>query len=931
MSRQVKKHNSEFLVFVIATLLLFSFSEVSAAAVAPKAQVSSVVHPDHVLPGSKFDVTVMVDYSDKFLADVGIWDARAGEMIRSVTLISEFTGLGNASFGFQLAAPSYEGIWNLTAITRVWWQNGWYQDPKGVMPFEVTVSDLVTLTLNTQGADSTVTLDGHEYEVGSTTPLTLQLPLGIHSVEALPMIQGQQRERYVFAGWSDGVRSNPRKNLIAHETSITALYRTEYYLSVTSDVGMVAGSGWYERGYRASFAVTSDYTINTWLGLVTYDYHFSKWSGDSSSKDNPSSVLMNAPKSVRAEFAQSGTRVDLSAAAGVLLLASILLAARGLYVHMKSRRGRIHKTVGSIRKSLIPLLVIVVVLFGFLNVAPAHAEFIFQPNASVVKIGNASWYYWNQAPSDTCILWLGGGISQETFIGYNYYWINPFEYESFGTMQFVEDLAKYYCVIALEKGGDKAPNQAGNRTIYQELYQIQSTIIADVHNWIKKQGYQHTFLVGYSVGGQAAAVEVALRDPEGWTSSDGLVLITVPLVNNVVDHAQNIRTNLLFLYGGNLPDFVTTGQKFYDNAPTEGWKGTYYYHKEFHILTDVGHEVWTVRETGAYTRRALNMVAGFVEKSKALQFAPEANRPAREVSTLNLTSVRAPEKVATGSVFVIEGNVSYSSTAHMTVALVAYDSGNNETVSATDVDLAGEGTRIVRLVIPPISNSSEQSYLVFLAEKAGDKWSRVGSPAQVVVTISDSITLTIVTSVPDATVLIDGSLHTVPASGRAEFEVSRGSHSIQVPPVIPLNTTARIVFTQWDDGTTSLQRQILVEDDIVLTAIYRKQYFVNATSPYGTVQGSGWYDEDSTATVLLQPNMMGREGVIFAYWTGDSTDSAPRTQLFVDSPKVLEAQWNSFKNADHQLSSQDLGWLLLSAVMFAFVLILNLKRPKQTS
>jgi hypothetical protein len=26
-----------------------------------------------------------------------------------------------------------------------------------------------------------------------------------------------------------------------------------------------------------------------------------------------------------------------------------------------------------------------------------------------------------------------------------------------------------------------------------------------------------------------------------------------------------------------------------------------------------------------------------------------------------------------------------------------------------------------------------------------------------------------------------------------------------------------------------------------------------------------------------------------------------------------------------------LGWLLLSAVMFAFVLILNLKRPKQTS
>jgi hypothetical protein len=292
--------------------------------------------------------------------------------------------------------------------------------------------------------------------------------------------------------------------------------------------------------------------------------------------------------------------------------------------------------------------------------------------------------------------------------------------------------------------------------------------------------------------------------------------------------------------------------------------------------------------------------------------------------------VRAPEKVATGSVFVIEGNVSYRSTAHTTAALAAYDSGNNETVSATSIDLAGECTQIVRLVMPPVSDSSERSYQVFLLQKVGDKWSHVGPTAQIVVKVSDSITLTIVTSVPNATLLLDGSLRALPATGTGQLEVSRGSHSIQILPVILPNNTARIVFTQWEDGTTSLQRQILVEDDTVLTAIYRKQYFVNATSPYGTVQGSGWYDEDSTAAVLLQPNMMGREGVIFAHWTGDSTDSAPRTQLFVDSPKVLEAQWNSFKNADHRLSSQDLGWLLLSVVMFTFVLILNLRRPKQT-
>lgn len=929
MSHHVKKRALKICIF--AALLIFSLNKVSAAA-SPKAQVASVIHPDHVLPGSEFNVTVIVDYSDRFLADVGIRDPSAGEMIRSVTLISEFTGPGKANFNFQLTAPTTQRSWNLTAITRVWWQNAWYQDPnEGTKPFTVTISDLATLTLNSQGVDSTIKLDSIKHQIGNMKPISFQLSLGTHSLEASSIIQGQLGERFVFIGWSDGINSNPRQLLVARETNITAVYRTEYYLTVASYVGGVVGSGWYEKGYRADFAVKANYTIPSWFGLVTYEYRFSKWSGDSSSKDYASSVLMNAPKSVKAEFVQSATRIDLAVVPGFLIVASILLAARAMYVHSKNRRKRNGQTMSSVRKPLVPLLLIAVVLVGILYVPSAHAQFRFQTNASVVKIGNASWYYWNQASSDTCILWLGGGISQETFIGYNYYWINPFEYESFGTMQFLQDLAKYYCVIALEKGADESLNQAGNRTIYQELYQIQSTIIADVHDWIKKQGYQHTFLVGYSVGGQAAAMEVALRNPHGWTTSDGLVLITVPLVTSVVDHAQNIHTNLLFLYGGNLPDFVVTGQKFYDNAPAEGWKGTYYYHKEFHILTDVGHEVWTVRETGAYTTRAVNLVASFVEKSKALQFGPAADLPSGEISELNLTSVQGPERVATGSVFVIEGSVSSKTSGKITSALLAFDPTHNETVSATITEQSGEGTRVVRLVMPPISNASERKYLVFLVQKVGDKWTRIGPTVQIRVTASDLTTVTIETAVPNVTVLIDGSLRTVPTAGSVQFEVARGAHSIQVLPVIPLNSTVRFLFTQWSDGNTSPQRQMSVVHDIVLTAIYRKQYFVNANSPYGTVQGSGWYDENSTATVELQTNMITQEGVAFAHWTGDSTDSAPRILLFVNSPKVVEAQWTSVRSPSQQGTSQQYGLTLLSIIAFVLVLILNLRRPRPKS
>jgi len=91
-------------------------------------------------------------------------------------------------------------------------------------------------------------------------------------------------------------------------------------------------------------------------------------------------------------------------------------------------------------------------------------------------IGDAHWYVWDGIRTDTCLLWLGGGISQETVIGYNYYWINPFDYESFGTIQFVRDLAEHFCVIALQKGSYKSFNEAANRTIHQQLYDVQSTI-----------------------------------------------------------------------------------------------------------------------------------------------------------------------------------------------------------------------------------------------------------------------------------------------------------------------------------------------------------------------------------------------------------------------------------------------------------------------
>ena len=90
--------------------------------------------------------------------------------------------------------------------------------------------------------------------------------------------------------------------------------------------------------------------------------------------------------------------------------------------------------------------------------------------------------------------------------------INPFEYESFGTIKFLQSLTQYYCVVALEKGSSPS-NDYPNRTIYQEYFQGQLSIAKQLHQWITSHGYTHIFLIGYSVGTEVSA-SIALTDPQ---------------------------------------------------------------------------------------------------------------------------------------------------------------------------------------------------------------------------------------------------------------------------------------------------------------------------------------------------------------------------------------------------------------------------------
>lgn len=924
---------SELVTVLVAALLFFLILPlVSVQASSPTAKIINIDYPKRVLPGKTFPVRIDTGYSIQSGVDVGIWDARSGVMIQSYAI--PLPKAGSASFDFKLTAPSVEGDWNLLAITRVWYQDAWYQDPHGgSSDFTINVSNIVTFVLSSTMVTSSLEIDGQQYQVAANKSTSLLLTPGLHTLQAPSLIQTEPLMRFIFVGWSDGINSNPRPIVINDDAQISALYRTEYYLSVKSNMGNVSGEGWYEKGSQASFAATASSDVMTWSGLFTDHYRFGGWYGDSSSSNVSVSITMDGPKSVEATWIHSGTSVSLVFVSGVFYFGALVLAVRSLYRYSARRRAETRRALRLVRrwaKLLIPLSTFIM---AAALIPPAYAQLPDQPARSIVSIGDASWYYWKQSASDTCLLWLGGGLAQE---GADQYWVNPYEYESFGTIRFLQDLTKYYGLIALEKGSYKYVLADSNRTINQEPYQMQSQIVTQIHDWIRAQGYAHAYLVGYSVGAEVAAMEVSMQSPAQWTSPDGLILITPSLSSDQIQNAYRTRANLLVLYGGSIetPQYIATGQAFYNGTPTEGWHGSYYQHKEYHIIPKMGHEVWTILETGAYDTQALHIIISFVEKSKVLQLKPEdaasivsqVKNYTVKASAANLTTVRAPPSISPDQILVIQANMSYATKATMLTRVVALDTQSGQVESVVDISVVGEAQRSFNFLLSPPFNSSQVSLEIVILRNVGTVWLPTARPYFTTTNITNSVAVTLQTTVSNMTFLFDGTRYSV--SRPVQLETAPGTHVIQLQIVVSLTNLTRAVFTEWEDGTLTPVRQVNLQSNATLVAYYRKQYYVNATSSYGRVAGSGWYDENATAAIFLQPPATSEGGVLFSHWTGDSVDTSPRVLLFVNSPKIVQARWETVGTLNESTPFDGLIAILPSVIIFIIFLILNLRRTK---
>ncbi|MBI4560338.1 MAG: hypothetical protein HY706_22350, partial [Candidatus Hydrogenedentes bacterium] len=106
-------------------------------------------------------------------------------------------------------------------------------------------------------------------------------------------------------------------------------------------------------------------------------------------------------------------------------------------------------------------------------------------------------------------------------------------------------------------------------------------------------------------------------------------------------------------------------------------------------------------------------------------------------------------------------------------------------------------------------------------------------------------------------------------------------------------------------GSDPLIKTVTMNSDITVTAVFTYEYYLTATvgSGEGTVTGSGWYARNTNANV----SATGNGGWVFSSWTGDVADpNRANTTVYMDANKQVSASFGASKHL-HVAMSPPLG------------------------
>ena len=137
--------------------------------------------------------------------------------------------------------------------------------------------------------------------------------------------------------------------------------------------------------------------------------------------------------------------------------------------------------------------------------------------------------------------------------------------------------------------------------------------------------------------------------------------------------------------------------------------------------------------------------------------------------------------------------------------------------------------------------------------------------------------------------------------------------------VIQVSQNTRYVFSNWtgDYSGQGLNGSVTMNSAKTVTAVYQIQYYLTVNSPSNipSVQGSGWYNANDSATLTAQSLIVGdtESRVVFNGWNVDGTNgpTSPTLTVQMSAPHTVNAQYKQqyyLTVASDQGPTSGAGW-----------------------
>ena len=144
-------------------------------------------------------------------------------------------------------------------------------------------------------------------------------------------------------------------------------------------------------------------------------------------------------------------------------------------------------------------------------------------------------------------------------------------------------------------------------------------------------------------------------------------------------------------------------------------------------------------------------------------------------------------------------------------------------------------------------------------------------------------------------------------SGAGWYPAGAAATFLVGPPIVSGTTGTRYVFTGWTGDVTTAATVGVVSMDApkTVTAEWGTEHELTTTSARGTPTGTGWYAADTLAPFSVSPATVdGATGTryVFLGWSGDSAAIDASSELLMDAPKAVTAEWRT----EHRLTIESL-------------------------